>query len=139
MSRPRTPRSFRLPDTLLRELQRHARETGANVTALVERYLDEGLRRDQHPLIGFRETAAGRSAALAGTRLDVWQVIETIRNSGNDVSEAAAYLEIPEEHVRACVRYYADHKREIDAWTRRMHDIAEREEEAWRREQAILV
>jgi hypothetical protein len=36
------------------------------------------------------------------------------------------------------VRYYADFRDEVDAWRERMRTIAEREEEAWRREQAVL-
>jgi len=40
--------------------------------------------------------------------------------------------------VRACVRYYAAHQDEVDGWAVRMRELAEREEEAWRREQAVL-
>lgn len=130
--------SFRLARRLLAALQGRARESGLSMTALAERYLDEGLRREQHPLIVFREGAAGRRATLAGTRLDVWQVIETVRQSDKSTEDAAAYLAIPEPWVRACVRYYADYPDEVDEWTERMHSIAEREEDAWRREQAVL-
>jgi uncharacterized protein (DUF433 family) len=108
------------------------------MTALAARYLDEGLRRERHPLIVFRDGTAGRRAALAGTRLDVWQVIETVRNSDRRVDEAAAYLAIPEAWVRACVSYYADYQDEVDGWIERMHAVAEREQDAWRREQAVL-
>ena len=132
------PRSFRLPDTLLASLQGRARERGESANALAERYLEEGLRRDDHPLIVFREGAAGRRAALVGTRLDVAQVIDTLRESDNSVEAAAEYLRISQPHVRAAVRYYADFREEIDEWRERARAIAEREEEAWRREQAIL-
>jgi uncharacterized protein (DUF433 family) len=132
------PRSFRFPDTLLASLQRRARERGESANALAERYLEEGLRRDDHPLIGFREGAAGRRAALVGTRLDVAQVIDTLRESDNSVEAAADYLGIPEQHVRAAVRYYAAFREEVDEWRERTRAVAEREEEAWRREQAIL-
>jgi hypothetical protein len=36
------------------------------------------------------------------------------------------------------VRYYADFQDEVDEWRERMRQIADREEEAWRREQAVL-
>jgi uncharacterized protein (DUF433 family) len=132
------PRSFRFPETLLASLQGRARERGESANALLERYLDEGLRRDDHPLIVFREGAAGRRAALVGSRLDVAQVIDTLRESDNSVEGAAEHLGIPEQHVRAAVRYYADFREEVDEWRERTRAIAEREEEAWRREQAIL-
>jgi uncharacterized protein (DUF433 family) len=132
------PRSFRLPDTLLASLQGRARERGESANALAERYLEEGLRRDDHPLIVFREGAAGRRAALVGTRLDVAQVIDTLRESDNSVEATATYLAIPEQHVRAAVRYYADFRVEVDEWREHTRAVAEREEESWRREQAIL-
>jgi uncharacterized protein (DUF433 family) len=132
------PRSFRLPDTLLASLQGRARERGESANALAERYLEEGLRRDDHPLIVFREGAAGRRAALVGTRLDVAQVIYTLRESDNSVEATATYLAIPEQHVRAAVRYYADFREEVDEWREHTRAVAEREEESWRREQAIL-
>ena len=132
------PRSFRLPDTLLASLQGRARERGESANSLAERYLEEGLRRDDHPVIVFRDGAAGRRAALVGTRLDVAQVIDTLRECDNSVEATAEYLGIPEQHVRAAVRYYADFREEVDEWRERTRAVAEREEEAWRREQAIL-
>jgi uncharacterized protein (DUF433 family) len=132
------PRSFRLPDTLLASLQGRARERGESANALAERYLEEGLRRDDHPLLVFRDGAAGRRAALVGTRLDVAQVIDTLRESDNSVEATAEYLGIPEQHVRAAVRYYADFREEVDEWREHTRAVAEREEESWRREQAIL-
>jgi uncharacterized protein (DUF433 family) len=131
-------RSFRLERGLLEDLQRQARESGESLTALAERYLDEGLRREEHPLIVFRGGAMGRRPALAGTRLDVAQVIETVRHSDNSTEAAAEYLSIPESWVRASVRYYADFPEEVDQWLERVRAIAEREEDAWRRAQAAL-
>jgi uncharacterized protein (DUF433 family) len=131
-------RSFRFAEGTIERLERRARESGQPKTSLVQRYVEEGLRMDAHPQIVFREGAAGRRPALAGTRLDVWKVIETLRSAGNSVEETASLLGIPDASVRASIRYYAAFTEEIDAWSRRMHEIAEREEEAWRREQAIL-
>jgi uncharacterized protein (DUF433 family) len=132
------PRSFRFSDTLLASLQERARERGESANALAERYLEEGLRRDDHPLIGFQEGAGGRRASLVGTRLEVSQVIDTLRESDNAVEATAEYLAISESAVRAAVRYYAAFREEVDEWHERARAIAEREEEAWRREQAIL-
>src|SRR5687767_6296688 len=132
------PRSFRFTSSLLAALEERARERGESTTAVAERYLEEGLRRETHPLVVFRDGEAGRRPALAGTRLDVGQVIETLRRSSNSIDETAEYLGIPEAYVRAAVRYYADYQDEVDALHERMHAIAEREEEAWRREQAVL-
>lgn len=129
---------FRLATRTVERLKRRAREIGAPQTALAERYIEEGLRLDAHPLIYFREGELGRRPALFGTRLDVAVVIETIRQNGNSVEEAAAYLELPAEHVEACVRYYSDYKEEIDELIERSRAAAEREQERRRRQQEAL-
>ena len=135
----RTALAFRLRSGTVERLRRRARELGESQTALVERYVEEGLRTDEHPLIYFRAGANGRRRpALVGTRLDVWQAIETIRQNDNSVQEAADYLGLPVEKVRAAVRYYADHQDEVDEWAAGARSIAEREEERWRREQELL-
>jgi uncharacterized protein (DUF433 family) len=131
------PVSFRLDAAVLRQLARRARDLGTNRTALAERYLREGLRMDEHPLIVFREGLGGRRPALVGTRLDVWQVVETVRTSG-ELEEAAEYLGVPAAKVHAAMRYYAAFKTEVDEWTRRMRERAKAEEQAWRRELEVL-
>jgi uncharacterized protein (DUF433 family) len=58
---------------------------------------------DEHPLIYFRDGASGRRPALLGTRLDVADVIETIRENDRSVERTAAYLELPVDRIEhAC-------------------------------------
>jgi uncharacterized protein (DUF433 family) len=63
---------------------------------------------DQHPLIVFLTRPDGRRPMIAGTRLDVADVIETVRASENSITEAAEYLDLPPAKVQAAVRYYAE-------------------------------
>jgi uncharacterized protein (DUF433 family) len=126
------PLAFRVLPRTLEHLRRRAREAGQPQTALAERYIEEGLRMDEHPLIYFRDGASGRRPALLGTRLDVADVIDTLCQSHNSVEGAAAYLELPVDRVDACLRYYADYSSDIDEWLDRAHAIAEREEAGWR-------
>jgi uncharacterized protein (DUF433 family) len=135
---PARQRSFRLSEQTLEQLEERARETDESSNSLAQRLLDEALRTERHPLIYFRQARAGRPPAIVGTRLDVYQVIATLRANDNDVAETAAILGIPEPHVRACIAYYADFKDEVDAWADRQREIAEREEDAWRRTQEVL-
>lgn len=79
-----------------------------------------------------------RRPALAGTRLDVWQVIETLRAHDGDVESTAGYFAITPAQVRACVGYYADFQDEIDAYAAAEMDVAERERERREREQRVL-
>ena len=93
---------------------------------------------DEHPLIFFREGAGGRRAALIGTRLDVAQVIETIRQNNNSVADAADYLGIPLAQVEACAAYYVAYQLEIDNWTGRERESAEQAESSWRRRRELF-
>jgi uncharacterized protein (DUF433 family) len=130
--------AFRFDPITVARLKQRARDTHAPQTALAERYIEEGIRLDEHPLIYFRDGEAGRRPALLGTRLDVAEVVSTIKQNDNSVAEAADYLETPVEHVEACLNYYADYKDEIDAWIERSHAIAQRERERWQRRQQAL-
>jgi uncharacterized protein (DUF433 family) len=130
--------AFRFDPITVARLKRRAQETSAPQTALAERYIEEGLRREEHPLVYVRDGETGRRPALLGTRLDVADVLSTIRQNGNSVEETADYLEIPIEHVESCVRYYADYRDEIDAEIARASAIAERERERWQRRRQAL-
>jgi uncharacterized protein (DUF433 family) len=131
-------RSFRLAASLVDALQERAENRGESANALAERLIDEGLRLEEHPLIAFRQGAAGRRASIAGTRLDVWQVIDTLRASSNSVAETAAYLDISESCVRAAVRYYAAFTDEVELFRERVNAAAQREQDLWHRQQTVL-
>jgi hypothetical protein len=140
---PKTGMSIRLRPDLKEELERRARESGMSTAALYERFIDEGLRHDAHPLIAFRDGAGGRRATLAASRISVAQVIETLlategASDAERVSDTAEYLDIPTSHVLASIRYYAAFRAEIDEWREREVEAAEREREAWEREQAVF-
>lgn len=137
MKSPLRHRSFRLPEALLEQLRRTAERRSTSQTALVERYIEEGLKMDAYPRIVFRDSPLGRRAVLEGTRLDVAQVVETVRNSGS-IEAAAAYLALSAPQVRACLQYYADHQEEVDAYSARIGEENERLRAAWEREQALL-
>src|SRR4051812_11976649 len=126
-------RSFRLPAATLERLDARARERGQSANTLAARLIEEGLRAEDHPLIYWRDGAAGRRPALLGTRLDVWQVVETLGAHGGSVEETAAYFEQPEVKIRAAISYYADFTAEIDAFAARATAAARREEAAMRR------
>jgi len=112
----RKQRSFRLDPAVLDHLEERARELGMTHTALVERYVDEGLRQERHWGIIFVDEAAGRRARVGGTGLDVWEVVRIVQDNHGSTAEAAAYLDIPERLILTAMRYYADYSYEIDAW-----------------------
>jgi uncharacterized protein (DUF433 family) len=110
------PLSVRLSEATIRRLGARARRVHLPPRTLAQRYVEEGLRMDEHPLIRFAEGPAGRRARLLGTGKDVWEVVATVRDNGGDPGEAARYLELPLGLVQAAVSYYGAYPDEIDEW-----------------------
>jgi uncharacterized protein (DUF433 family) len=130
-------RSFRLAEDTLDRLEDRARGAGESTSALAARYLDEGLRTDEHPFIAFVTRAGGRRAMLAGTRLNVADVVATAKAAGS-AEAGAESLDLALWKVKAALAYYADFRDEVDAEIERDQLFAEREAARWRREQSAL-
>jgi hypothetical protein len=110
------PVSVRLSDATIQRLGARARRAHLPPRTLAQRYVEEGLRMDEHPLVRFAEGPAGRRARLLGTGKDVWEVVATVRDNDGDLGEAARYLEMPLGLVQAAVAYYGAYPDEIDQW-----------------------
>ena len=106
--------TLRLAPGIKQRLADWARRSGMPERSLAQRYVDEGLRHDAHPLIQFLDGPSGRRASLAGRGLDVWEVIATVRDNNGSIARAADYLQIPAGLVEASVAYYGEYKGEID-------------------------
>jgi hypothetical protein len=95
-------------------LSERARRAHLPERTLAQRYVEEGLRHDAHPLIQFLDGPSGRRASVIGRGLDVWEVIATVADNEGSTKEAAAYLGIPAGLVEAAVSYYGEYQEEID-------------------------
>jgi uncharacterized protein (DUF433 family) len=110
------PLSLRFAENLLDRLGARARRLHMPSRTLAQRYVDEGVRMDDHPLIRFVDGPAGRRAHLVGTGKDVWEVVATVRDNDGDLAAAADYLKAPLGLVQAAVTYYGAFPEEIDEW-----------------------
>jgi len=106
--------TLRLAPGVRQRLSEWALRAGLQERTLAQRYVEEGLRHDAHPLIHFSDGPSGRRASLLGRGLDVWEVIATIRDNNGSMAEAAEYLQIPAGMVEAAVAYYGEYRDEID-------------------------
>jgi hypothetical protein len=135
------PFSIRLSERALARLDAGARRRGEPKARTAERLIDEGLRMEEHPGIVFRDGPSGRRAALAAGP-DVWEVIETVKGTGETGEEAiaatAAWANLTPAQIRVAVRYYGDFQNEIDARIQRNREEAERQRRAWERAQEAL-
>lgn len=108
------PISIRLPEQTIGRLADRADRSQMPARTLAQRYVEEGLRMDENPLVRFADGPAGRRPRLIGGP-DVWEVIAVVKDNRGDLAEAAAYLELPLGLVQAAARYYAAYQDEIDA------------------------
>jgi hypothetical protein len=129
------PVSTRYSSEVLERLERRARGEGSSRSALIQRYVAEGLEMDEHPGIVFRSGPAGRRPGLVGGP-DVWEVVAVYRSFG-DVERTASWLEQPAAAIEAALHYYEAHRDEIDEWIRRNEEVAEAAERVWRARQAV--
>ena len=106
--------TLRLAPGIRQRLTDWARRSGLPERSLAQRYVDEGLRHDAHPLVQFLDGPSGRRASLVGRGLDVWEVIATVRDNDGSIALAAEYLQVPAGLVEAAVTYYGEYKDEID-------------------------
>ena len=122
-------------------LERHGTRSGLSKSRLAERYIDEGLRMEDHPGIVFRDGPTGRRAGLAAGP-DVWEVIATVRANGLDgesaLAAASEWSNLSLSQVRAAVRYYAEYTQEVDERITRNVEEADAAEARSRLEQQAL-
>jgi hypothetical protein len=109
--------SVRLDDRLAERLRLRARAAGESLSDRLRRYAEEGVRRDEHPMITFRDGPTGRRAGLIGGP-DVWEVAMWIDDLGA-IKDPAAEL-VPDgivtpAQIDATLAYRAAYPEEIQA------------------------
>ena len=109
--------SVRLDDTLAERLRLRARAAGESLSDRLRRYAEEGARRDEHPLVTFRDGPTGRRAGLIGGP-DVWEIamwIEDLAAASDPVATLADDGSLTRPQIEAALGYRADYPEEIAA------------------------
>jgi len=109
--------SVRLDDMLAERLRLRARAAGESLSDRLRRYAEEGSRRDEHPLITFRDGPAGRRAAVVGGP-DVWEIVmwlEDLAGEGDPVRVLAAEQDVSRPLIDAALRYRDAYPDEVEA------------------------
>jgi hypothetical protein len=109
--------SVRLDDSLAERLRIRARAAGETMSDRLRRYAEEGARRDEHPLITFRDGPSGRRAGLVGGP-DVWEVamwIEDLAADDDPPDTLVTESVLTRARLDAALRYHAAYPEEIAA------------------------
>lgn len=127
-----------MPAATIQRLGARAQRAHTPPRTLAQRYIEEGLRMDEHPLVRFVDGPGGRRARLVGTGKDVWEVIATIRDHDNDLSAAAEYMRLSTGLAQAAVAYYGAYTSEVDDLIADNERVASEARAAWLAGQAAL-
>lgn len=109
--------SVRLEDSLAQRLRLRARAAGETLSDRLRRYAEEGVRRDEHPLITFRDGPTGRRAGLVGGP-DVWEVVMWVEELGGERDPVALLVDesaLTHPQIEAALRYRAAYPDEVNA------------------------
>ncbi len=90
---------------------------GETLSDRLRRYAEEGVRRDEHPLITFRDGPTGRRAGLVGGP-DVWEVVmwvEDLAGERDPVALLVDELTLSRPQIEAALRYRGAYPDEVDA------------------------
>ena len=109
--------SVRLDNTLAERLLVRARASGETLSDRLRRYAEEGSRRDEHPMVTFRDGPTGRRAGLIGGP-DIWEVVmwvDEIVADGSDVDTLVVESALSRPLIDAALRYRSAYPDEIAA------------------------
>jgi uncharacterized protein (DUF433 family) len=106
-------RSFRIKEPILREIERIRKNRPAN--ALANELLEEALKMRRCPGVIFSEGVTGRRARIAGTGVEVWEIIYEYQITGNNIDALRQALpHLTERQLISALNYYQAYTEEID-------------------------
>jgi uncharacterized protein (DUF433 family) len=109
-------KGIRLSSQLDDEITHESRTRGKSWSAITAELLGEGIRMRKAPGIFFVDGPTGRRAVVAGTGLDVWEVIATWWDTGKSYEGLRrSYPWLSEAQLRAALAYYQIYPVEISA------------------------
>ena len=112
---PSIQKSLRLPEEVVREIESLTSSTGKDFSGLARDLLIEAVKLRRCPGITFADGLTGRRARIAGTGIEVWELISTFKGLEEDYKKLQnAYHWLSEQQIRAALSYYALYTKEID-------------------------
>jgi uncharacterized protein (DUF433 family) len=119
-------KSIRLPKETVKEIEALASSTGKEFSGLARDLLIEAVKMRRCPGITFVDGPTGRRARVAGTGIDVWELIATFKGLEERYEELKrAYHWLSEQQIRSALSYYGLYSEEIDERMGRNEQITE--------------
>ena len=124
-------KSLRIPQDTAKEIERLAGESGRDFSSVAKDLLAEAVKMRRFPGIIFAEGVTGRRARIAGTGLEVREIIATYISVNLEFKRLQkAYHWLTEQQLRAAIGYYSLYPAEIDQQNKR--------NESWTKETILI-
>lgn len=101
---PTMQRDLQISDELAREISQESADKDKSWSDLATEILEEAIRMRRAPGVVFADDPTGRRAVVAGTGLDVWEVVATWRAGSEDFDQLRTnYHWLREPQLRAAL------------------------------------
>ena len=108
-------KSMRIPKEMVEEIQGIAQQSGKDFSTTTKELLEEAIKMHRCPGIVFAEGVAARRARIAGTGIEVWEVIAGYKSVDEDPERLhTMYHWLTDLQLRAALGYYRAYPKEID-------------------------
>ncbi len=119
-------KSLRIPQDIIREIEDIARLSGKDFAAAARELLEEAIKSHRCPGIVFTEGTRGRRARIAGSGIEVWEVIAIFVSVDKDFKRLCKACHwLTGQQLKSALGYYRLYTEEIDGllaenaqWTR---------------------
>ena len=98
----------------LRQVRGLARRTRRPLGRVINELIDHALRMRRFPGIVFVEGPMGPVAHVAGTGLDVWEIVALVRAYGSVDRVLEAFPHLPAPAVHTALAYAEEYREEIE-------------------------
>jgi uncharacterized protein (DUF433 family) len=120
-------KSLRLPEETVKEIEEIAKETGEDFSAAVKDLLEEAIKMRRCPGIVFSSGVTGRRARIAGTGIEVWEIVAQYKSLKRDPEKLSqAFHWLTKAQVKAALSYYTAYPDEIDDTIKRNEQWTEK-------------
>lgn len=109
-------KSLRIPEETIKEIEALAKASKKDFTAVANELLEEAVKVHRCPGIVFTEGVSGKRARVAGTGIEVWEVVATYRSAAEDFERLSkSYHWLTVQQLKSALGYYSLYTAEIDA------------------------
>ncbi|MBI4320039.1 MAG: hypothetical protein HY675_16230 [Chloroflexi bacterium] len=109
------PSSIRIPDETRSAIEENCRSTGRDFSSVANEMLSEAVKMRRIPGMVFADGPSGRVARVAGTGLEVFEIIRAFLSLDKDWGRLkTAYHWLSEVQLRAALAYAEAYPEEID-------------------------